>query len=769
MESRYKHKNLTKLDSDVTKNGPPAKLLWYLPIIPRLKKLYANPKDAKFLCWHAKERKSDGTMRYFADSPQWKTIDRLKQLGNDIDVYLRPLIDDMIDLWETDVDIYDAYKKEMFQLFAMIYCTINDFPAYGNLSGNDLAPQVTNGTKMYLPPACYTLSKAEKTSFCECLHGVKVPSGYSANIKNLVSMKDLKFLEGSIVQRYVAEEVVRFCTNYMDDVANIGLPQPRHQGRLDEVEAIRRKDVMSTNDDFEQACFTVFQNMTCIEPYIHEHMSYLAENNSHRDQRWLEAEHKRTFSQWLADKVIRMSPTNVDADAHFRLENNDVKKRTLVSCGTKWKAFKTKLRVKFMLKKVSPLQKWTFIERNWQEEKNDSDKATKLYLILDICGSNYCLARAPRDKNRIKTLPPKLTDGSKNLVQATRELAQGSNESKAGVDPLILVLGLEHGGRMRGVGCDIGAELKAELRNEMQAEQNLFSPREDDVPNLVHMKSSLNSTTIMQGEHNESISTRQVDVSSSVQMRSNLSSTTSIIREEHQGQQNESISTRQVDVPGLVHRRSNLSSTISIVKLHFLKEETYCCLYIPSSILAGEKVVCSTATVYPIRDGILHFKNLLKGHMKVLVIKVVEIHKSMKLPVPDDEIPNLESAVKVFIQWPIAIACFTGMYKPPVSGVPTERVMPQHENTPYTKKGKGNETPNEPNKQDKALEETTKHQKMMQKIDEVKERKAANRKSLQALEDEVLLNRPQSVINGYNKWMSHGDYAEPYAISVNKK
>ncbi|GJU10054.1 hypothetical protein Tco_1132450 [Tanacetum coccineum] len=47
---------------------------------------------------------------------------------------------------------------------------------------------------MYLPPACYTLSKAEKTSFCECLHGVKVPSGYFANIKNLVSMKDLKLL-----------------------------------------------------------------------------------------------------------------------------------------------------------------------------------------------------------------------------------------------------------------------------------------------------------------------------------------------------------------------------------------------------------------------------------------------------------------------------------------------------------------------------------------------------------------------------------------------
>ncbi|GKF15693.1 hypothetical protein Tco_0057155, partial [Tanacetum coccineum] len=51
----------------------------------------------------------------------------------------------------------------------------------------------------------------------------------------------------------------------------------------------------------------------------------------------------------------------------------------------------------------------------------------------------------------------------------------------------------------------------------------------------------------------------------------------------------------------------------------------------------------------------------------------------------------------------------------------------------------------------------------------VEKEKAATKKSLQALEDEVLLNRPQSVIDGYYKWMSLGDYADPYAISVNKK
>jgi hypothetical protein len=57
----------------------------------------------------------------------------------------------------------------------------------------ELAP-VDNGKRTWLPTACYTLSKVEKTSFCKCLHGIKVPSGYSANIKKLVSMKDLKLI-----------------------------------------------------------------------------------------------------------------------------------------------------------------------------------------------------------------------------------------------------------------------------------------------------------------------------------------------------------------------------------------------------------------------------------------------------------------------------------------------------------------------------------------------------------------------------------------------
>ncbi|CAL9024418.1 unnamed protein product [Prunus brigantina] len=154
-------------------------------------------KEAKSLTWHAARKSIDGQMSHPADSPSWKLLDdkwpefgneprnlRLalssdgfnphsslssryscwpvilvtynlppwmcmkrkfmmltllisgpKQPGNDIDVYLEPLIDDLKSLWDGIRGVYDAHNGEYFTLRAALMWTINDFPAYGNLSG----------------------------------------------------------------------------------------------------------------------------------------------------------------------------------------------------------------------------------------------------------------------------------------------------------------------------------------------------------------------------------------------------------------------------------------------------------------------------------------------------------------------------------------------------------------------------------------------------------------------------------------------------------
>ncbi|KAA0060130.1 hypothetical protein E6C27_scaffold39G00500 [Cucumis melo var. makuwa] len=155
-QSRWKNVK----DRNEERKQIPSKVIWYFPPIPRFKRLFRSIECAENLTWHASERIEDGKLRHPADSPAWKLVDfkwpdfgseprnlRLalspdgvnphgpKQPGDDIGTYLAPLIEDLKLLWENGVECYDAYREEVFNLRSVLLWTINDFPAYGNLSG----------------------------------------------------------------------------------------------------------------------------------------------------------------------------------------------------------------------------------------------------------------------------------------------------------------------------------------------------------------------------------------------------------------------------------------------------------------------------------------------------------------------------------------------------------------------------------------------------------------------------------------------------------
>ena len=49
-----------------------------------------------------------------------------KQPGNDIDVYLRPLVEELLLLWgDEGVWMWDEYKQKNFNLRALLFVTIN--------------------------------------------------------------------------------------------------------------------------------------------------------------------------------------------------------------------------------------------------------------------------------------------------------------------------------------------------------------------------------------------------------------------------------------------------------------------------------------------------------------------------------------------------------------------------------------------------------------------------------------------------------------------
>jgi hypothetical protein len=58
-----------------------------------------------------------------------------KQSDVDIDVFLKPLIEDMQKLLEHGVNVWDEYKVEHFNLKAIILCMINDKSAHLALIG----------------------------------------------------------------------------------------------------------------------------------------------------------------------------------------------------------------------------------------------------------------------------------------------------------------------------------------------------------------------------------------------------------------------------------------------------------------------------------------------------------------------------------------------------------------------------------------------------------------------------------------------------------
>jgi hypothetical protein len=56
----------------------------------------------------------------------------------------------------------------------------------------ELHPQERPNGKVDLPPASYTLTNRDKRAICKCLLEIRVPIGFSTNIKNLVSMSELE-------------------------------------------------------------------------------------------------------------------------------------------------------------------------------------------------------------------------------------------------------------------------------------------------------------------------------------------------------------------------------------------------------------------------------------------------------------------------------------------------------------------------------------------------------------------------------------------------
>ncbi|CAL2256125.1 unnamed protein product [Prunus armeniaca] len=216
----------------------------------------------------------------------------------------------------------------------------------------DLQPEYEE-RRTRLLPAPWNLSRAEKREVCNSLYGMKVPEGYSSNIKNLVSLQDSRLLvlkshdchtlmqqllpvairsvlekparwmypferymkvlkgyvhnrtrpEGCIVEWYIAEEAVEFCTEHLSDVSTVGVPSSQKMRVSKSLSGCTMSVV--DRDLLNQAHLYVLENTEEVLPYIEQHMIHIkiAYPKFRKRTKWLQDKHNSTFIQWLRFKV----------------------------------------------------------------------------------------------------------------------------------------------------------------------------------------------------------------------------------------------------------------------------------------------------------------------------------------------------------------------------------------------------------------------------------------------------------------------------------
>ena len=74
---RKKHSTAAVTSDNMFEDKVPAKVLRYFPLTKRLQRFYMTKDIAKNMRWHSEERQKDGKLRHPADSEAWKHLDHV--------------------------------------------------------------------------------------------------------------------------------------------------------------------------------------------------------------------------------------------------------------------------------------------------------------------------------------------------------------------------------------------------------------------------------------------------------------------------------------------------------------------------------------------------------------------------------------------------------------------------------------------------------------------------------------------------------------------
>ncbi|KAL6319865.1 hypothetical protein AAG906_036935 [Vitis piasezkii] len=116
--------------------------------------------------------------------------------------------------------------------------------------------------------------------------------------------------EGCIVKCYIAEEDIKFCTEYLSNEDAIRIPSTSNIDQKVGPPMFGGHTLKVDSKLWLHAHHYVLENTTIIQTYIKDHMKWLKMKYpcQAKRQNWLQDEHMRTFTYWLQQNVLKWIP-----------------------------------------------------------------------------------------------------------------------------------------------------------------------------------------------------------------------------------------------------------------------------------------------------------------------------------------------------------------------------------------------------------------------------------------------------------------------------
>ena len=110
--------------------------------------------------------------------------------------------------------------------------------------------------------------------------------------------------EASIVERYVVEESIEFCSQYIEIVKFVGLPKSRRDLTLGGKGTQGYNDATMIRQDVSQAHLYILNKIPEVFPYIDSHKKNVTLSHPKMIMMRVLQEHNRTFINWFKETIF---------------------------------------------------------------------------------------------------------------------------------------------------------------------------------------------------------------------------------------------------------------------------------------------------------------------------------------------------------------------------------------------------------------------------------------------------------------------------------